>query len=645
MLWLSGGARSVASTTGSGGYSFVLPRGAFNVACGPTTALMPSSPGDLIFAVLVDYACRWRVIDQHGVSYTAPAALPFAWTRFHFIRVGAVLYVTQREDTDASTTTAVHGATLPGTVVAQLPIDPALTFWLGASIGAESESIYEARAEAAGTVANSGRATLRTRASLHAGDVAGAVASLPTSARIAATATEGVDYTRRVNGMFTTTRARVRVADFVARADVYYGVSMRIEGPNHTALKARHSFASASAAGANARLRAPGRLRAQASNLPNGSFGEVLLPAVTSAIPASADMPAEAYSWARARDGVNDMPPALRSRARAVDWLDVEPAPPPALTSEAQAQDWAKARPVALAFSAAGVADRADGRASVYELASAAMAADQAMAWAEQAGLASGAAACDRTNGIAVEALHDGAGVLDWAAYAVPADALASAAAARDDASGWPAWVWELGSSAAASDGARAPDVSPARLRDGARALDAAYAVPPDSAATAVVMVAGSGALHTWVNWPFHDLAQTADGTILAVGPAGLAVIGAGDDDGSPIASRLAYGALEFGGYDQSGAPKPAPQRKRMPGVWLGMQAEAPMQVSLKAGNSGWYTYPTRQPSSPGETNHRALPGRGLVGRWWQLALENTASADFEVSHIAADIVASERRI
>ena len=158
------------------------------------------------------------------------------------------------------------------------------------------------------------------------------------------------------------------------------------------------------------------------------------------------------------------------------------------------------------------------------------------------------------------------------------------------------------------------------------------------------VMNTETGAVMWYSNWGFTDM-TVANGRVLAVGPEGLAVLGGDTDDGVKIPAKLRYGYTDFGGFDREGSPQPSEPKKRVDNFMVGYTAGGVLNFTAKVQGYSTYRYTMASRVATDPRNNRIIPGKGLVGRYWQIGIENTRGAAFEVSSISADVAESNRRI
>jgi len=158
-----------------------------------------------------------------------------------------------------------------------------------------------------------------------------------------------------------------------------------------------------------------------------------------------------------------------------------------------------------------------------------------------------------------------------------------------------------------------------------------------DPSATAWVMNAETAAPYWYSNWQFSDMVQVGD-KVLAVGPEGLCVIGAGTDAGETIDAAVQYGFTDFG----------TDQKKRVPEILFGYSADSPMGVTVETYGQGYPPYDyslSAQRLSEQPNNGRLTPGKGLNARYWRIEIHNTDGGAFSVNSITASLAVSSRRL
>lgn len=201
-----------------------------------------------------------------------------------------------------------------------------------------------------------------------------------------------------------------------------------------------------------------------------------------------------------------------------------------------------------------------------------------------------------------------------------------------------------LQDSAGLSDATELTMVSAATLIDAAVGSEQLIARTPGLVAW--VLNTESGGVCWYDNWGFTGMASAA-GKVFAVGPDGLMVLGGGTDAGATIKAEVQYGLTDFGGYDQDGHPKGNAFKKRIAQYWFDYYSKGTLEIFVETYGENFpgytYTMPMRAAASP--RNGRIEPGKGLVARYWRLAVRNTAGADFTVNNIAADTLQSTRKL
>ncbi len=183
-----------------------------------------------------------------------------------------------------------------------------------------------------------------------------------------------------------------------------------------------------------------------------------------------------------------------------------------------------------------------------------------------------------------------------------------------------------------------------ATLEDGAVAGEQLFMKTPGLVAW--VMNTDTAAVSWYDNWAFTAMAEVG-GKVFAAGPDGLVVLGGDSDGADTIDARVQYGFSEFGGYDQSGQPKPSEQKKRVLGLWYGYHASGELQAAVETYGQGYapFTYAMQPRAAEQPRNSRIVPGKGLNARYWRIGVANTNGCAFEVHSIAAEVATSNRRI
>lgn len=160
------------------------------------------------------------------------------------------------------------------------------------------------------------------------------------------------------------------------------------------------------------------------------------------------------------------------------------------------------------------------------------------------------------------------------------------------------------------------------------------------------VMNTDTGAVSWYDNWAFTSMAVVGD-KVFAAGPDGLHVLGGERDGDELIDARVQFGFTEFGGYDQSGAPKPNEQKKRAHALWFGYHADGELSAKVETYGQGYgpFTYAMAPRAADQPRNNRIVPGKGLNARYWRIGIENINGCAFEVHSLAAEMAANTRRL
>lgn len=146
-------------------------------------------------------------------------------------------------------------------------------------------------------------------------------------------------------------------------------------------------------------------------------------------------------------------------------------------------------------------------------------------------------------------------------------------------------------------------------------------------------------------NWEFTGMAQLADGRVLAIGPAGLALLGGDTDAGLDIDADIVLGYTDFSGYTQSGRPKNDQfMKQHVLSIFVGYRADGVLDATVQTHGNRTYTYKLEKQPAKTVRNSRFKPGKGLNERFWALSFGNVAGCDFEINSMAADAVPNKTR-
>lgn len=151
-----------------------------------------------------------------------------------------------------------------------------------------------------------------------------------------------------------------------------------------------------------------------------------------------------------------------------------------------------------------------------------------------------------------------------------------------------------------------------------------------------LVLGTESTAVSTWTGCDFESLAQVGE-DVLATGPDGLYILDADDDDGTPIDARVDFASVGFG----------ISQTKRIDNLYIGYSAEGRLRLSLAVQESGGVpaVFPLERRSADTPRATRVTPGKGMVGRYWRMSLQNEDGAAFWINDAEVDLAVSTRRV
>lgn len=173
----------------------------------------------------------------------------------------------------------------------------------------------------------------------------------------------------------------------------------------------------------------------------------------------------------------------------------------------------------------------------------------------------------------------------------------------------------------------------------------AAFALPVTQL-SATLLASLAENFRTWVlntrkgitteyDWEFVGYA-VFNKQVLAVGPAGVVVLGTQALDGaSPITARVRVANSD---YDTS-------YLKRVPRIYTGLQQDGDLIFRTISSETGTRSYMLEWLRTEGYTQRRVPVGKGPKSRWWQFEWENVAGADFSIKDLLVFPDAIGRRV
>lgn len=157
-----------------------------------------------------------------------------------------------------------------------------------------------------------------------------------------------------------------------------------------------------------------------------------------------------------------------------------------------------------------------------------------------------------------------------------------------------------------------------------------------DPTSKALVMNTETTAVGWYDNFSFESIVSWK-GRELAVGSDGIYELTGDSDDGQAIEAFVESGFTDFG----------VAQTKRLDNVYFGYTSDGQLAVKTEVYESGapptTYLLEARDAGAP--RNSRAVPGKGLWGRYWRLTIVNVNGAAFEVHDATVDLAVSTRRV
>lgn len=157
-----------------------------------------------------------------------------------------------------------------------------------------------------------------------------------------------------------------------------------------------------------------------------------------------------------------------------------------------------------------------------------------------------------------------------------------------------------------------------------------------DPGRVAWLMNTESAAVSWYDNFDFESIAQV-NGVSFATGPGGIYELTGDDDDGDQIDASLRSGFMDFG----------TQQQKHVDSFYFGYTSDGILRALLSTKDSrhptSVFNMEEREADAP--TNSRIVPGKGMVGTYWQVEMRNVSGAAFTVYDVSADLAISSRKL
>lgn len=148
----------------------------------------------------------------------------------------------------------------------------------------------------------------------------------------------------------------------------------------------------------------------------------------------------------------------------------------------------------------------------------------------------------------------------------------------------------------------------------------------------AIALNLANNASSTYENFKFNAMTLW-NGKYIASSDDGLFVLDGNTDNGSPINAALTLGLTDYG----------TAQKKTISYVYVGAASEEDANLTVKVDDGELYTY--NLPASERVGTRRAVLGKGLRSRYWQLTVSNVSGADIEIESVDVDAAQLSRRI
>jgi hypothetical protein len=150
----------------------------------------------------------------------------------------------------------------------------------------------------------------------------------------------------------------------------------------------------------------------------------------------------------------------------------------------------------------------------------------------------------------------------------------------------------------------------------------------------AKVMNTRSGAVTEFTNYKFNSFARIGK-DYYGVGPSGLFRLDGATDNGADI-----NWSMRTGRHDDK-----HPGMKRVPNVYLGLRSNGFVTVRVWSDDVTYHDYPLPKVQTNTIHQHRVVPGKGLLSRYFGVELRGTKNATLELDSMQIDMKKLDTRL
>lgn len=160
-----------------------------------------------------------------------------------------------------------------------------------------------------------------------------------------------------------------------------------------------------------------------------------------------------------------------------------------------------------------------------------------------------------------------------------------------------------------------------------------------DMFGAAWVMNLESGAAWRYESYRVRAVAGVGDATF-GVGPEGLLLLGGDVDAGSAIAAAVEWGVLALGPSDRAGLPTQDIRKKIVHDMWVGSAGGDPLllEVQVTDLDNKWYPYTIPPMVRAAPQSQRAKLGVGLRGCYWRTRIRNIDGGQLNLIDLEATV-------
>ncbi|KWT91826.1 Ig-like domain-containing protein [Candidatus Magnetominusculus xianensis] len=174
--------------------------------------------------------------------------------------------------------------------------------------------------------------------------------------------------------------------------------------------------------------------------------------------------------------------------------------------------------------------------------------------------------------------------------------------------------------------------------------IDSLMSISESARTQVIVLNINTGALTEYTSYEFNGFCQWG-AEYFAEGDSGIYILGADTDDGVPISCSIKTSKTELKGPKDKNDESAV---KRVPAANAVVRTPSPFVFKAITDNGAENVYlPEFKEAARSERTapRRIKLGKGMRGRYWQFAIENTAGAPIEIESFEPEVAALSRKV